>query len=902
MRSYTIPLLSVVVVAVIAAGVYLAPSHKEIALMEMNSADYQGAMRRYSTLHAQGDNSINVLVPLINLHLHYGNIDKAVSLLETYVAENPTLIEGRRQLAELYKSSQRLYEYCNMLESIQRMSPSAATLRELADTYDFLGLYPNEMKALIRLVAHKNYRPQEDDYIKLASYYRVNHQPIEASQTMQDYVTLKKYRVGEYVASFATELLLDNGEAKQAYALASTYLKKNTSVDDAVQLASLFQRQEQYETAYALLTPFMDRMFKSPPLLLMVVELQQKQGKQKEVYAMLAKEFAKGRLPDQLMINLIDLSIKYSDFDMTQNLMKVMPVESLPEDALLRYVSYAYETRHPDIAQAMQGKMGKEYLQEMPLLSVILAAVAHDTPETLAALLAYPQERIGLPEEKMIVADIYLQHGYGTQALALFEGLTVADMLDRLDELQFAELYLKAGEADIGIKRLNAAYQSNPAEIRSHIDKALFLLAVGQGKGDIVEQWMSASAEKNPDLYADALALATRYKRNNVAFTIAQQIFKDDPTPRNRMQLAEVLLQNQHYADALSYLQPMARHDPISRTFYLEAMAEWIHKAGITEMPAASRKALESYLNMAMNSPDMTTPERRNLAYLLEEAGFRGKAESVFMNLAKAQPFGSPDTRELLNFWGDHPQPAALAWIESRARAANGAEKASWLSHLNAIGHPETVLALVKEGGDMSPPISDQYIEALVATHDKARLERALAQEIDRESDAARLRKLATITREEDVTELAENAWLKVYKVNSGDDEAAKELGLIMFGQKRYTDAQTYLEQYLHNHPMQTNKDYRINYAYAEILQHKQKHDEAQPYYAQALSDIHGSDLTASLDQARLLYRNNRPDESIALYRKLLNEHPDNKTVRADFAEMLIESKKFDEASLVLRE
>ena len=97
--------------------------------------------------------------------------------------------------------------------------------------------------------------------------------------------------------------------------------------------------------------------------------------------------------------------------------------------------------------------------------------------------------------------------------------------------------------------------------------------------------------------------------------------------------------------------------------------------------------------------------------------------------------------------------------------------------------------------------------------------------------------------------------------------------------------------------------DYRATYAYAEILQHKSKTDEAKPYFAQAekqVSAIQGKDVDARLDEARLLYRNNRLQEALTLYRQLRAEHPENKTVQADFAELLIETKQFDEASLVL--
>ena len=125
----TFPILGLVAVSVIAVGVYLAPSHKEIALMlEMNDYDFNIAFKNFTTLHKEGDSSINVLAPLVNLNIYYGDVDKAIDLLNSYIAEHPTSVEARKRLAALYKSSQRLDHYCAVLEELQLLTPSATNL------------------------------------------------------------------------------------------------------------------------------------------------------------------------------------------------------------------------------------------------------------------------------------------------------------------------------------------------------------------------------------------------------------------------------------------------------------------------------------------------------------------------------------------------------------------------------------------------------------------------------------------------------------------------------------------------------------------------------------------------------------------------------------------------------
>src|SRR5437870_983468 len=82
MRKSTAISLAIFATGVVVAGVYLAPSGKEIALMQMHDSDFSAALKHYTQLQEQGDNSINVLIPLLSLHEHYGDLDKAIALLK----------------------------------------------------------------------------------------------------------------------------------------------------------------------------------------------------------------------------------------------------------------------------------------------------------------------------------------------------------------------------------------------------------------------------------------------------------------------------------------------------------------------------------------------------------------------------------------------------------------------------------------------------------------------------------------------------------------------------------------------------------------------------------------------------------------------------------------------------
>jgi cellulose synthase operon protein C len=899
MRSRTIIGLTLFVAGTITASLFLIPSHEEIALMKMKNADFGDAFQRYSTLQSRGDTSINVLVPLIRLHLLYGDIDQAIGLLEDFVAKNPKSVEGRRQLARLYRASQRFHNYAYQLEALQELSPSAADLRELASMYEFLGRHKEQMGALARLVAHRDYYPREPDYMKLATLYRANQQSEDAIAAMLGVINRKEYDVQVDTLHLASHLLLEKGDESRALELVSHYLP-NRQVQDAIVLASLFQQFGRYDSAYGLLTPYLPEINHSPELLTLVVELHLARGHAQEAYALLHQRFAEGALPPPLIVTLNDLAARNKDYALVETILQTAPLKTMPSDALLRYADLTFHMKRPDLAALMQKRLGKDYLEDALLLAAVLEIHARDTPKALTTLLAMQKDAIVTTEQKLIVGSIYLRHGHAGEALEMVDSLPLSNVLTTLDAVEFAELYLATGIPQTGLERLDAMPENAPEKLRASAEQARLLLAVGQGKTDVAQQWLKTHTANDSAMLSEAYDMAMRHRQPALAALFAKHIYDRTPTAQTRLQLAETLLLNNRYGEALAHLQPMSRGNKQARRLYLDTLAEWVRRTkGEPDNPERAA-ALESFLASAIQNTDMSIDEKRNLGYLLAEAGFRDQAEEIFMTLAYNQSFDSPDVDELLGFWGKTLSPAALEWIENRAHMAYGPEKAAWLGHLNDAGYPESVLAVLEENPEeLETPLADQYIQALAATHNKKRLRIALAREIARESNTDRLKKLTVIARNEDLSGLAAQGWQKIYTLKPQNAEAAKELGMLAFAANRYSEAQKYLEQYL----KQNKADYRVNYAYGEILNRKQKKGQARFYYQQAheqLAEMKHKDLPALLDEAHLLYRNNRVQESMNLYRRLLSKFPSNKTLRADFAEVLIETKQYEEASNVL--
>ncbi len=292
--------------------------------------------------------------------------------------------------------------------------------------------------------------------------------------------------------------------------------------------------------------------------------------------------------------------------------------------------------------------------------------------------------------------------------------------------------------------------------------------------------------------------------------------------------------------------------------------------------------------------------DKRSLAYAFIEYGLPEHAEKIFINLAENQPFGSRDVAELLAMWGDNLNEQATVWVKDRALDAPDEEQPEWLEHANNTGNPEIVIAVVEaRSGVMPKTITDQYINALVIKHDRGKLGNILVKEMDREADSKRLQNLAVIALQENLPEAAGKGWKKVYQADPDNADAIRELGVLAFNASHFTEAEKFLSTYLKKH----EGDYRVNYAYGATLFRKAKLPMADTYLEKAqneLAKIGNKEVSDSMMEASILYYRNHTDEAMKLYGELMAQYPDNKALRAEYAQLLIEKKKFKEASSLL--
>jgi tetratricopeptide (TPR) repeat protein len=299
---------------------------------------------------------------------------------------------------------------------------------------------------------------------------------------------------------------------------------------------------------------------------------------------------------------------------------------------------------------------------------------------------------------------------------------------------------------------------------------------------------------------------------------------------------------------------------------------------------------------------------RRELAFALMDLDAPQAAERVFRALAAGQSPDGPDVRQLRYLWGPRPEADALDWVEARARRAGPpGERAAWLRLMVELGGQRRIATLLDSDGGAAadPGLRDIHIEALAAAGRWTALAQAVRAALPGERDPERLRHYARTVEQAGDETAALEAWRAVLARAPDDSEALRRLGFAAFADNRLDEAERHLRRLLAPGPGpgRGDGDHESNYVLAETLTATRRPAEAPPFYRRALEQIRAvpaRDDAIRQTEAAILHRLGQVDAAAALYRDLLRRHPRDVQLRADFASMLIDTRRIPEARAVL--
>jgi lipopolysaccharide biosynthesis regulator YciM len=299
--------------------------------------------------------------------------------------------------------------------------------------------------------------------------------------------------------------------------------------------------------------------------------------------------------------------------------------------------------------------------------------------------------------------------------------------------------------------------------------------------------------------------------------------------------------------------------------------------------------------------PGLSAKEKREIGYRLIELGDRNAAIGLFRDLAATAKPEDEIVEELVYLWREAKQPqAALALLASRAASAAPGERPGWARRLIDINAPARALAALGPDDPAEPAETTAVrIDALVALRRSDEAGRLIAARAEGERDLPKLRRLARQALEVDSKPALRAVYGRIVREVPNDPEANRWIGLAEFGEGRAASARRYLAVVADT----ALADHEVNAAYGEILLQAGDREAARFRFRKALEQMTAiPDPPPAIRVSRALMLNRLGDSAQALSQMaaLLAERPSDANLRADYANLLMDNKLYDQARRVL--
>jgi len=241
-----------------------------------------------------------------------------------------------------------------------------------------------------------------------------------------------------------------------------------------------------------------------------------------------------------------------------------------------------------------------------------------------------------------------------------------------------------------------------------------------------------------------------------------------------------------------------------------------------------------------------------------------------------------------------------VSWLAGRAAAAPPADRLAWARHLAEAEAPGQALAALGPGSPEEPqPAFALRLDVLMALKRFDEAGRLVEARAERVTDLAGLRDLARIALDTDRKPALKAIYARIARQAPGDPEAERWLGLNAVADSRTAEARRHLASVVDT-PV---ADYEVNAAYGELLHQANQREPAKTYFRRALqqiSAIRNPALPLRVTQATLLNRLGDSAQALALMADLVKERPADRALRADYANLLMDNKLYDQAKRVL--
>lgn len=952
MKGYHLTLVLLLALGLWAAYVLL-PNDQQLALMYLKSKEFEKAKGYLERLLEAGDISIPVVVPLSQIYLSYGDVDRAVQLMDRFVQSNPDNVQARQKLGTYLQYAMRTGEHLSNLEILSKLDPSETNLQNLAKIYNFNAQINDQITILRSLT--KLYPDNPSNFIHLAQLLAANRHYTEGVSVLRSLWQRHPQVFSLDLAEMLISLLLDKGLPDEAFITARDWLNPQQVLDQVLRLTSLIHFRGFPAQGLRLIQEYESSAEGHAGVLKELTLLEIANGKSGQAWQRLRHLFDKGGLYDTLYEHFIDLALARNEVELAMSGLRQAQIINLPEWLLDNLSKMAQRTGRRDFVDEIWTRLAQEpgYFDANPVLAATLAMVREDQKATAHWVDQAEKSSLNL-SQLLQLATVYVALYREQDALELLASLARLPETPDSSLVELAHLYIKLNRSEEGVVLFDTLHTTRPSAMLE--DSLTLMLAAQQRETEVLER-LSAHVRPSAVFLSDIHHIAIQANAYRVALHSAEMLAKVDTSPRPRIMMANATLKQGDAQGALVMLRPVlsdagadaesiyleallavrqqdegvrnelrsllvkrlkqegrlekemeqdlyllyqwvghAEALPWVRQFALRVGGDWTSLYEETLHELKMRRELLTYWKKLLADPTLDQERRRQIGHGLIRESEKGLGMEVFADLAREAPANSPDVAQYLFLLGPRPDSESVAWIKMRAEGATGKERAGWLHHLLNIGkvaEAQQVVQSEKPTSEQNDPfLRDAILEVVSRSDAREKLIPLLATDISQEQRPERLKKLGKMAEEHSQNALASSAYERILEQQPNEHHALRRLGFTAFFEGKRTKAVDALNRYV----ALTGGDYESHFYLAETYWFQKKANLAREHFTKALDHLDDMPqplpLALATTRARMLPRLGKIRAAIVYYQQLILQYPKDLALQGDYAELLLAQKE----------
>lgn len=554
----------------LAASGLILPSASEQALMLFKDKEFSLSRVLFERRLEGGEDTVAVVMPLIQLYLQVGEPERAIDLAERFVARHPRDAEAHRMLAGLHKANEMPSSYVADLEAIAALRPDPATLRELADSYLFQGRADDRIAVLARLAQGR--AATAADLVELAEAQAAAGRTDDALATMERHHGRFADHDDARSMLLHVGLLVRAGRGDAAQARATAWAAERPEPATAVAVAALLTQGGLVSAVPALLAPFAESG--DAEALEALVAAERATGQAERALDRLAALREDGRLPAAALPLLVDLALSLDRAGAAFDALTPQTVDALPNDMILAVAEAAVAAHRDGVVDTALAHLADSLGGREPVLLGSLALLMDDRDQ--AARWAAQAEATALPiPENGRLVTLLIRLGRARDALARLDGLVRSRAVDAEALPAIAAALAGEGLAAGALPVMVAARGALPS---LDSDRAWAVVALRLGQVKEVTAWLNEAEKRTTGSLPEELYTSARDARvYDFALLLAERLEARAPSLGNRLNLAEALALNNRWREAEPILRTARDEAGLDTARYVEALTFAFH-------------------------------------------------------------------------------------------------------------------------------------------------------------------------------------------------------------------------------------------------------------------------------------------------------------------------------------